>query len=161
VIGLSNIRTKIRTRGRLILSVFLVAWMNAALQPCLMAMEFSPNEATSVSETAELDSHQGHSSDKAIHKDRACPHCPASTSHVSNTCAIAVVADCDILPEAKPGEKILKVDLSDEFGDAHSTYHYRASDPSPPVSLAASPERLKPTFVVGPAISIRDCVFLK
>lgn len=159
--GISNIRTKMRTRGRLILSVFLIAWMNVTLQPCLMAMEISPSEAASVSETTELDSHQGHSSDKAAHKERACPHCPPSSSHASNTCAITVVADCSILPDAKPGERILKIDLSDEFSDVHSTYHYRASDPSPPVSLAASPERLKPTFVVGPAIRIRDCVFLK
>ena len=161
MIGFSAFRSKMRTRGRLVLSVFVIAWMNAALQPCLMAMELSPNESASISAIAEHNGHQDHSANNVDHKHQACPHCPPSTSHDSNSCAVTALNDCDILPEAKPGERIQNVDLSDAFGDAHSNYHYYGLDRAPPALAVVSPDRLKPTFVVGPSISIRNCVFLK
>jgi hypothetical protein len=161
VAGLSAIRSKMKTRGRLVLSVFVIAWMNATLQPCLMAMELPPTESASISEVAMPDSHHGHSAIDLDNEVPACPHCPPSTSHDSNLCAESSVADCDILPEAKPGERILKVDMSDGFGDVHSGYHFNRLDRSPPVLAVVSRHRLKPTFVVGPSISIRNCVFLK
>lgn len=154
-------RSKMKTRGRLVLSVFVIAWMNVTLQPCLMAMELSPSDSASISASSKQEGHQGHSATMASDQDPACPHCPPPTSHDSNSCAVATLADCDILPEAKPGERILKVDLSDAFGDIHTNYRYSRLDRSPPILAVVSPDSLKPTFVVGPSISIRDCVFLK
>jgi hypothetical protein len=161
VIGLSTIGSKMKSRGRLVLSVFVIAWINTTLQPCLMAMEVSPNKPASISASAEHDVHQNHASGTADHQSQACPHCPPNTSHVTNTCAITLTSGCDELPQTKPGERIQKVDLSDAFGDAHSSYHYYCLDRSAPVLLVVSPDSLKPTFVVGPSISIRNCVFLK
>ena len=160
MIGISAIRSKMKTRGRLVLSVFVIAWMNVTLQPCLMAMELSPSDSASISASSEHDGHQGHSANVADHEDQACPHCPSSTSHDSNTCA-ATLTDCDILPEAKPGERILKVDLDDAFGDVHANYQYYGLNRAPPEMLVVSPNSLKPTFIVGPSINIRNCVFLK
>ena len=159
--GLSTIRSKMRTRGRLVLSVIVIAWMNVTLQPCLMAMELSPNDFATISASSVHDGHQGHSANVADHEDQACPHCPPSTSHDSNSCAVTTLTDCDILPEAKPGERILKVDMSDAFGDVHANYHYCGLDQSLTALVVVTPDSLKPTFVVGPSISIRNCVFLK
>jgi hypothetical protein len=161
VTGLSAIRSKMKTRGRLLLSVFVIAWMSAALQPCLMAMELLPTESASISEVAVQDSHGGHSAIEVDHEHPACPHCPPSKSHDSNSCAVTSMNDCDILPEVKPGERILKVDISDAFGDAHSNYHYYGLDRSAPELAVISADRLRPTFIVGPSLYIRNCVFLK
>jgi hypothetical protein len=158
VIGLSTIRSKMSTRGRLVLSVFVIAWMNATLQPCLMAMEMSPNESTTISATAEHGGHQNHA---AINEDHACPHCPPSASHDGDSCVVKASSECDILPEAKPGERILKIELSDTFDDAHSSYHNQGLDRAPPLLVTISPNCEKPTLVFGPSISIRNCVFLK
>ena len=161
MIGISAIRRKMKTKGRLVLSVFVIAWMNVTLQPCLMAMELSPSESASISSSSEHDGHQGHSATMASDEDHACPHCPPTTSHDGNSCAVTTLSDCDILPEAKPGERILKVDLSDAFGDVHANYHYYGLNRAPPEMLVVSPNSLKPTFIVGPSINIRNCVFLK
>jgi hypothetical protein len=150
-----------KTRGRLVLSVFVIAWMNVTLQPCLMAMELSPSDSASVSTSSEHDSHQGHSATVADHEDQACPHCPPSASHDSNSCAVTAQTGCDTLPAAKPGERILKVDLNDAFGDVLADYQYYGLYRAPPAMVVVSPDRLKPTFVVGPSINIRNCVFHK
>ena len=55
---ISPIRRRSRPLGRLIISVFLVVWLNMALQPCLMA-------------AAPLTGHADHD----------CPHCPEPASH--------------------------------------------------------------------------------
>ncbi len=53
--------------GRRVLGVFVVAWMSATLQPCLMAMEMAaPVDVTVAGE-------QAHSEQA---NKRACPHCP-------------------------------------------------------------------------------------
>jgi len=161
VIGLSTIAGKMKTRGRLVLSVFVIAWMNATLQPCLMAMELSPNDSVTISASAEHDVHQDHSANDVDHEDQACPHCPPSTSHDSNSCDVAALTDCDILPEAKPADRILNVDLCDTFGDAHPGYYFYGQDRAPPLLLTVSPNCERPTFLVGPSINIRNCVFLK
>jgi len=138
--------------------------MNATLQPCLMAMEMSPNEPASVSASAERDGHQGHQGHSADREDRsehACPHCPPSTSHDADSCAVTAIGECDILPEAKPGERILKVELSDTFDNAHSSYENFALNRAPLQLVTVPPNCEKPTFRVGPSIYIRNCVFLK
>ena len=55
---LNPIRRRSRPVGRLILSAFMVVWLNMALQPCLMA-------ATPLTG----------------HADPDCPHCPEPASH--------------------------------------------------------------------------------
>jgi len=161
VIGLSTIRSKMRTRGRLVLSVFVIAWMNATLLPCAMAMEMSPSEPASVSTSAQHGGHYGHSDNSEDRIDHACPHCPTSTSHDGGSCDVEASSECDILPETKPGERLLKDELSDTFDNAHSGYQSYALDRITPLLVNISPNCEKPTFVVGPSINIRNCVFLK
>jgi hypothetical protein len=161
VISLSAIRSKMSTGGRLLLSVFVIAWMNATLQPCLMAMDLPPTEAAQISEAAEPDSHHGHVATQVDQDSPACPHCPPSMSHDGDACAVTAVTDCDILPKAKAGERILKVDFSDAFGAAHSNYHFSSLDFVTTELLVVSLDCTKPKYVVGPSISIRNCVFLK
>ncbi len=161
MISLSAIRSKMSTRGRLLLSVFVIAWMNATLQPCLMAMELPPTEAAQISEVAEQDSHHGHAATQVGNDSPACPHCPPSMSHDSEACAVIAVSDCDMLPQAKPGERILKADFSDAFGAALSNYHFSSLNFVPTELVVASLDCSKPKYVVGPSISIRNCVFLK
>lgn len=159
--GLSKIRRKMRTRGRLVLGVFVIAWMNATLLPCAMAMEMSPSELASVSASAQHGGHHGHSDESEDRSNHACPHCPPSTSHDSGLCDVEAASECDTLPEVKPGERLLKVNLSDTFDDAHSSYQSDAPDRVTPLLVNLSPNCEKPTFVVGPSINIRNCVFLK
>jgi len=164
VIELSTIRSKMKTRGRLVLSVIVIAWMNATLLPCAMAMEMSPNEPVSITASGEHDGHQGHQGHSADSEDRsehACPHCPSSASHDTNACAVTAANECDISPDVKPGERILKVDLNDMFDNAHSSYRNCALDRAPLQLVAVPSNCKKPTFIVGPSISIRNCVFLK
>ena len=160
MISLSAIRSKMSTRGRLLLSVFVIAWMNATLQPCLMAMELPPTEAAQTSEVAEQNSHHGHAAIQADHDGPACPHCPPSMSHDSNACAATAVSDCDILPKAKPGERTLKADFSDTFDVALLNYHFSSLDFVATELLVISLDCTKPKYVVGPSINIRNCVFL-
>ena len=161
MIELSTIRSKMRTRGRLVLSVFVFAWMNATLLPCAMAMEMSPSEPASATTSAQHGGHHGHSDESEDRSDRACPHCPPSTSHDDSSCDVGAGSECDILPEVKPGERLLKVDLSDAFDSAHSSYRNYALDRDRALLVNLSPNCEKPTFVVGPSINIRNCVFLK
>ena len=161
MIGLSKFRGKMRTRGRLVLSVFVMAWMNATLLPCAMAMEMSPSEPASVSTSAQHGGLHGHSENSEDRSEHACPHCPPSTSHDANACAVTAIGECDILPEAKPGERILKVDWSDTFDNAHSSYQNFILDRAPLQLVTVPPNCKKPTFIVGPSINIRNCVFLK
>ncbi len=55
---LSHLRRRNRHLGRLIISGFLVVWLNMALQPCLMAAEPMTG-----------------------HGDHDCPHCPDVVTH--------------------------------------------------------------------------------
>jgi hypothetical protein len=149
------------TGGRLLLSVVVIAWMNATLQPCLMAMELAPTEAAQSSEVAEQNSHHGNAASQLGHEGPPCPHCPPSMSHDGDACAVTAVTDCEILPQAKPGERILKADFSDGFDAALSNYHFSSLDFVPTELLVASLDCTKPKYVVGPSIHLRNCVFLK
>jgi len=148
------------TRGRLVFGVFVVALMNATLQPCLMAME-SSQEIASISALAEHDDHHGHSEHTAGHLDQACLHCPPTAAHNGESCAVAAIADCDVLPKTKLGERGLKSDFSDSFGATHSFYYYVSPDPAPAEIVVVSLDCSDPKFSVGPSVSIRNCVFLK
>ena len=108
----------------MVLAVFVIALMNATLQPCLMAMEGAPNDLAPTSLDQEHANHEGHSTHMADDEGPTCAHCPPSVSHDNNHCSVAVMLDCDILPDLKKGERISKTDLSDAFGDIQSNYHY-------------------------------------
>jgi hypothetical protein len=141
--------------------VFVIAWLNAVLQPCLMAMELSPHEQSPAALGQDHSNHANHSASMEDHDREACPHCPAATSHDNGTCSVAVMLDCDRLPDAKKADRSLKVDLSDAFNEVyfvsyHSDLKY-ASANCPTIR----PGSLKPTFLVGPPLRIRNCVFRK
>ena len=161
MIGLSTIRSKMSTRGRMVLSVFVIAWMNATLLPCTMAMEMSPNEPVSITASGEHDGHQSHSADSEDRSEHACPHCPSSASHDANACVVAAAGECEVSPDVKPSERILKVDLGDKLDDSNSSYQNIGLVRAPRQLRIFTPNCEKPTFIVGPSINIRNCVFLK
>ena len=73
---LSKIRAGQNSWGRRVLGVFVVAWMSATLQPCLMAMEMAdPVDVTVAGE-------QAHSEQANKH---ACPHCPPAFAGAVST----------------------------------------------------------------------------
>lgn len=158
---LSTMRASKRTWGRLVLSVFVVAWMNAALQPCLMAMDMLPADMAATSTHA---GHGDHASqpdnDSPADAVRSCQHCPPSMSHNDGSCATAAMADCEVLPDIKQGDRHSKLDLSDAHfvaivSDAYNSDH---------VQMYVAPfsrENLKPTYSSGPPINLKNCVFLK
>ena len=156
--GLSALRSRMRKRGRTVLGVFLIAWLNATLQPCLMAMEAPAN---AMAPTSMSPDHTNHGDHVASGTDHVCPHCPPSVSHDSNSCSVAGLSDCDTLPAAKQGERILKIDPSDAFDDVQISYHYFGLDQALTFHAPIRARSVRPTFVVGPPQSIQNCVFLK
>lgn len=148
------------TRGRRVLGVFAIAWMTATMQPCLMAMELAPGDTASTSISTDHINQHEHSANKADHTNHACPHCPPSTSHDDDSCSVTVMAHCDKLPDAKQGERILKVDLSDAFGIVYSSYLYFDLSCAPPICPSIHSDSISPTFLTGPSLNIQNCVFL-
>jgi len=162
VFRLSNIKSKMNARRRSVLGVILLALMNASLQPCAMAMttpDSSSSETSPISTISDHDSHQGHIATSAKHEMPACPRCPPSMSGADNECAVASMAQCDILPDVKQGEKILKVDLGHGQVNAQVSCHNFDLLDAATLLTSVRPESLRPTFLIGPSLTIRHCVF--
>ena len=157
---LSTMRVGKSSWGRLVLSVFVVAWMNAALQPCLMAMEMPSNDTTP---TVGHEGHENHESMTGSSTDaaaRTCQHCPPTMSHDGGSCTTAAMADCDVLPDLKQGDRYSKLDLSDAHFVAIVTGAYNFN----PVQMYVAPfsrDSVSPTYSSGPPINLKNCVFLK
>lgn len=160
---LSIIKSKMNARRRSVLGVILLALMNATLQPCAMAMTTTPDSSSSetspISTNSVHDSRQGHFATSAKHEMPACPRCPPSMSDADNECSVASMAQCDILPDVKQGEKILKVDLGDGHVNAQVSCHYFDLLDATALLTPVRPESLRPTFLIGPSLTIRHCVF--
>ena len=132
--------------GRLLLSVFVVAWMSATLQPCLMAMDAPPDTM---------------SADAMHHAaEQPCEHCAASVPHPDNTCTEITMGDCGSLPQYDHGQRHSELDLNDTFSPVvvsafAADLKTIARQPTPLVA-----GHVRPQISIGPSLNLQFCVFL-
>jgi hypothetical protein len=81
--------------GRFALSMLVLAWLNIATQPCLMAMEMAP-ETTLASEQTVHSEHAEHMSDAPDATD--CGHCPPAADHQEILCETGSASNCELFP---------------------------------------------------------------
>lgn len=147
-------RTAVAGRGRLLLGVLAVAWLNLAVQPCLMAMQLSPEPIVGSPHAAHVD----HASHSPIH---GCDHCPPASSDNPKPCASGTASGCESIPaynhDGRNGQSKIEdiptfVAIADLAMPVIFVY--------PPLPSAFSDcAALK--YPNGPSLSIRFCVFLK
>lgn len=147
-------RAQDTSRGRFLLAVFAVAWLNLTVQPCLMAMESVPEPAVASGQAAHAD-HAIHSG----HHD--CDHCPPALSVQAKPCASAAASDCSSVPDYnydnRNGPSKLK-DIPTFVAIAELAIAFEFTIPtssSPPLDCAVL------NYPSEPPLNIRFCVFLK
>jgi hypothetical protein len=158
---ISGNRIRQTRKRRTVLAAVLVAWLSAALQPCLMAMEMSADPAI---ESAELTSHAshanhgGHSSADGAEAAPTCVHCPpAADVQSQGICEGTAQADCDSQAVAKHDTRVPKFDSNDAD---HSPIWL-----APAVFQAAdrnSVPALQPGKLIGPSgpdLKVLFCVY--
>ena len=138
----------------MLLGVFVLAWLNLAAQPCLMAMEATPD--------AIVDSVHAVHADHATHApDHDCDHCPPALSDHAKSCASAAASDCSSIPEynydGRNGQSKIK-DLPTFVAIAVLAMpgEFLVPTKSPPLLDCAT--LVHPN---EPPLRIRFCVFLK
>ena len=140
---------KINALGRFILSVFVVAWLNLAVQPCLMAMELAPAPATA---------HSAHASHSDSHD---CGHCPPAIGHEHQTCASCAASVCEGTPDSNYDARNQLSKLKDI-----STY-VAIAEPLLRVESDLRKDLVQPSYCADlswpgePPLNLRYCVFLK
>jgi hypothetical protein len=134
--------------------------MNAALQPCLMAMEMPAADGPAVSSHASHSGHHSQDEQSAEAAVRACQHCPPSTSSGDTPCATSDRSGCEILPDFKQGDRFQKLDAGDVFFVAvvSDTYSF---DNGRAYVAPFSRDSVRPNYSSGPPINLKHCVFLK
>ena len=146
---LGKIRAGQTTWGRRVLSVFVVAWISAAMQPCLMAMEMAgPVEVTMAGDHSLSDHAEKHS----------CPHCPPSSPHSDQTRAL--MADCGELPDFKQGDRFSKLEVDDTWYQVVANAGFGLS-PSAPKHVQSGRDCPNPKYAGDPPLNLKNCVFLK
>lgn len=143
---------------RFVVGMLLLAWLNIAAQPCLMAMELPP-DASPASEQSVHSEHGEHASHTADSPD--CGHCPPVADDRAVQCAAGSAADCEIFPgynvDGRQFEKQAK-DVSSQLALISSTITLDRSMEVTPLK-PNDVERLK--YNGDPPLNIRHCVFLK
>lgn len=152
--SLNSEPAQVTTRGRFLLGVFVVAWLNLAVQPCLMAMELAPEPAVASGQLAHAD-HASHSS------DHNCDHCPPASSDHANACASAAAADCGSIPDynydSRNGlSKLKDIPAYVAITELAIAFEFTIPTSSPPPAECAAPH-----YPIEPPLNIRLCVFLK
>lgn len=153
-------QTLVTTWGRFILGAFVFGWLNAAAQPCMMAMNLA-------AEPEAMSAHAGHDmssvAEDSHHKiDGDCGHCPpvGAGGHQSNCASIQAVS-CNDMSSANVDSRQLKFELKDApgmFAVSHAPPQARSFRPA---SFSAPHPCVHPGYSDGPSISLRYCVFLK
>lgn len=155
-------QTLVTTWGRFVLNAFVFAWLNVAVQPCLMAMEMS-------TESEVISAHDGHGIHQvetdSTHGDVAghdCGHCSTTGAGAhQGSCAGMQSADCTDLPDSNIEIRPVKFEPKDVPG------LFAISQAPPPTTFTKftlpvarqSSARLK--FTDSPPLNLRYCVFLK
>ena len=142
------------SRGRFLLGVFVVAWLNLTVQPCLMATESSPEQAAASTQSAHAD-HASHST------DHACDQCPPALGDHATACVSADASDCSAISvvnydgrdgPAKPKDVPTYMAIADFAIPSEFTIPVESP---PPFDCAVS------LYPSEPPLSIQYCVFLK
>jgi len=132
----------------------MLAWLNLAVQPCLMAMEITPEPV--------VDSvHVAHTNHASHSPDHDCDHCPPASNDNAKSCMSAAGSDCGSIPDynydGRNGLSKLK-DLPTFVAVAELAIAFEfviPVSPSPPLDCAAV------DHLNEPSLNIRFCVFLK
>lgn len=137
------------TWGRRVLSVFVVAWISAVMQPCLMAMEMAAPEEMTMAADHSLSDHA---------EKHTCPHCPPSSPHVDQMSVKS--ADCGELPEYKQGDRFSKPDVENAWLPVLANAAY-IQELLAPTDVLSEREISNSTYPGDPPLNLRNCVFLK
>ena len=140
-----------RPWARIALAAFIVAWLNLAVQPCLMAMESPTEPTTEISNSY----HSSHSNGQ----DR--DSCPPAMGNGHHACATSVAAACGIAPDFDfdAGSKLRKFKNASTFvliTELSPTFEF-----FPRNVPVRSPDRANVSYPSGPPLNVRHCVFLK
>lgn len=138
----------------MLLGVFVLAWLNLAAQPCLMAMEVAPD--------AIVDSVHAVHTDHAMHApDHDCDHCPPAIGSHAKACVSVAASDCSSAPDyyydGRNGlSKLKDVPTFVAIAEFAVPVEFTILTPSPlPLDCAAVDHPGEPP------LNIRFCVFLK
>lgn len=152
--SLASKRAQVTARGRFLLALFVVAWVNLAVQPCLMAMESVPESVVVSGQSAHTE-HASHS------PDHNCDHCPPASSDHAKVCASAAASDCGSIPDynydGRNGlSKLEDIPAYVAIAEIAVPVEFTIPTSSPlPANCAA------PNYPIEPPLNVRFCVFLK
>ena len=138
--------------------MFVLAWLNIATQPCLMAMEMTP-EVTPAHEPAAHSGHAGHMSDETGSAD--CGHCPPAMNDHEVLCETGLAAGCEIFPGYNVDGRQFKQQLKDIPPPLLPSAIGCSPGFSIPVTLGSPQDLKRLKFADDPPLIIRHCVFLK
>lgn len=139
----------------MVLGLFILAWGSASAQPCLMAMDLSDQPPT----VAEHGSHAQHGSGHDEMPD--CEHCPPTAGTASTLCGQGLNADCGVVPDGNTDGRGYhqKPKFDTQPAILPDTRHVPFEPlfrPFAPVGDVRQHKRR-----IGPALTIKYCVFLK
>jgi len=137
--------------------MFVLAWLNIATQPCLMAMEMAP-DASPTTEQAAHSGHATHMSDGTESTD--CSHCPSAINDQEVLCATSAVSDCEVFPGYNVDGRQFK-QLKDFSPPLFVSPIECPPDFSIPVTQLPPQDHKRLRFAGDPPLNIRHCVFLK
>lgn len=153
-----NSRLQTGAWGRFVLGMFVVAWLNIATQPCLMAMETAPDAPMA----AEHAAHSGHVELQANTTDADdCSHCPADNGHQEALCSTASASGCEVFPGYSVDGRQLELKFKDISPPLSLIQIDDVLDFRRPVSVFLPPDTRRLKFAGDPPLNIRHCVFLK
>lgn len=144
--------------GRFVLSMFVLAWLNIAAQPCLMAMEMAP-ETTLASEPAVHSEHAEHLADALDATD--CGHCPPAVDHQEILCETGSASDCELFPGYNVDGRQFKLQAKDVSPPLALFTIENTLDFATPAAIFSPQDRKRLKFAGDPPLNIRHCVFLK
>jgi len=144
--------------GRFVLSMLVLAWLNIATQPCLMAMEMVP-DAPLASEQAVHPEHAEHMADATASTD--CGHCPPAIDHQEILCETGSASDCELFPGYNVDGRQFKLQLQDVSPPLALFTIESTLDFSIPVTPVPPRDNKRLKFASDPPLNIRHCVFLK
>lgn len=144
--------------GRFVLGMFVIAWLNIAAQPCLMAMEMAP-DAAPATEHAAHSGHADHMSDETYKTD--CGHCPTNMIDQEVLCETGTAAGCEVFPGYNVDGRQFEKQLKDFPPLLLVSAIEWSPDFSVPVALIPPQDHRRLKFAGDPPLNIRHCVFLK
>lgn len=144
--------------GRLVVGMLLLAWLNVAAQPCLMAMELAPDKSVA-SEHAAHSEHGDHSSHASDSMD--CGHCPPLAHDHTVSCETGSASNCEIFPGYNFDGRQFKQQAKDVVPQLALFLPVSTVDYSMAAASLMTQDTRRLKFTGDPPLNIRHCVFLK